>query len=61
MKIYIDRIENNKIVCCCGKLVFDLPLSILPDAVEGEVYMFNKIEDDTTVKNVENLINKLFK
>lgn len=61
MKIYIDRIENDKIVCCCEKVIFDLPLCILPDAIEGEVYTLNKIKDDKTEENVKNLINKLFK
>ena len=59
-KIYVDRIENDKIVCWCDKVTFDLPLSIIPDATEGDVYTLNKFEDDTTAKNVENLINKLF-
>ncbi len=60
MKIYIDRIENEKIICSCEKIIFDLPLSILPDAVEGEVYVLNKIEDKTTEENIEKLVNKLF-
>ena len=55
MKIYIDRIENDKIVCWCDKVTFDLPLSIIPGATEGDVYTLNKVEDDTMAKNVENL------
>ena len=61
MKIYIDRIENDKIICCCNKITFDLPLSLIPNVIEGEVYVLNKVDDDTTSENVNKLINKLFK
>ena len=60
MKIYIDRIENNKIVCNCNSLSFDLPLELLPDVTEGDVIILNKSEDSSVKDKTKNLIDKLF-
>ena len=59
-KIYVDRIEHNKIVCCFHKIVFDLPIEIMPDANEGDVFIIEKIKDDSVKNEAEKLINKLF-
>ena len=60
MKIYVDRIENQVIVCTCNDFSFDLPLKILPDAKEGDVYILYKSEDDSAKKTTQKLIDKLF-
>lgn len=60
MNIYIDRIENNKIVCICNSLSFDLPLELFPDITEGEVLILSKSLDNSVEENTKGLIDKLF-
>lgn len=60
MKIYIDRIEKNKIVCICNNLSFDLPLELFPDITEGDVLILSKSLDNSVKENTKVLIDKLF-
>ena len=60
MKIYIDRIENNKLVCICNSLSFDLPSELFPDITEGDVLILSKSLDNSVKENTKVLIDKLF-
>ena len=60
MRIYVDRIENQVIVCTCNGFSFDLPLKILPDVKEGDVYTLSKSDDASAKDTTQKLIDKLF-
>ena len=60
MKIYIDRVENSKIICICNGLSFDLPLELFPDITEGDVLVLSKLLDNSAKEKTKALIDKLF-
>lgn len=62
MKIVIDRIEGEFAVCELPDMqIVNIPLSLLEDAKEGDVYSIEKDESEKEerVKKAQSLFDKL--
>ncbi len=64
MELIVDRIENNQIVFeLPDKSHVNIPLQLLQNAKENEVYnlTLNKEETTNKINKVHNLMDELFK
>lgn len=64
MQIIIDRIENNQIVFELeDKTHINIPINLLPEAKENEIYevTLNKKLTEEKSEKIDNLMNELFK